>query len=48
MRVREWQDVYTQLRTTCVKEIGFPVNAEPADFSKYSRRSIQWLVSHIG
>ncbi|MDX7568961.1 hypothetical protein SJ550_26170, partial [Serratia marcescens] len=29
MRVREWQDVYTQLRQV-VKELGFPINSQPA------------------
>ncbi|MCW0137529.1 hypothetical protein OIU92_28705 [Escherichia coli] len=31
LRVREWQDIYTQLRQV-VKELGIPVNSEPAEY----------------
>jgi ATP-dependent helicase HrpA len=31
LRVREWQDIYTQLRQV-VKELGMPVNSEPAEY----------------
>ncbi|KIC84764.1 ATP-dependent RNA helicase HrpA, partial [Pantoea agglomerans] len=30
LRVREWQDIYTQLRQV-VRELGIPVNSEPAE-----------------
>ncbi|CRL59661.1 ATP-dependent RNA helicase HrpA [Proteus vulgaris] len=47
MRVREWQDVYTQLRQV-VKELGFPVNSEPADFRSVHVALLSGLLSHIG
>lgn len=47
MRVREWQDVYTQLRQV-VKELGFPVNSEPADFRSIHVALLSGLLSHIG
>ncbi|HCV77104.1 MAG TPA: hypothetical protein DGS68_10275, partial [Pseudomonas sp.] len=31
LRVREWQDIYTQLRQV-VRELGMPVNSEPAPY----------------
>lgn len=47
MRVREWQDVYTQLRQV-VKELGFPVNSEPADFRSVHVSLLSGLLSHVG
>lgn len=47
MRVREWQDVYTQLRQV-VKELGFPINSEPADFRSVHVALLSGLLSHIG
>ncbi|WP_193016580.1 MULTISPECIES: ATP-dependent RNA helicase HrpA [Gammaproteobacteria] len=47
MRIREWQDVYTQLRQV-VKELGFPVNSEPADFRSVHVALLSGLLSHIG
>lgn len=47
MRVREWQDVYTQLRQV-VKELGFPVNSEPADFRSVHVALLSGLLSHVG
>ena len=35
--VREWQDIYTQLRQV-VKELGLPVNSEPAGIAKFTPR----------
>lgn len=37
LRVREWQDIYTQLRQV-VKELGIPVNSEPAGIAKFTLR----------
>lgn len=47
LRVREWQDVYTQLRQV-VKELGFAVNSIPADFRSVHTGLLSGLLSHIG
>ncbi|ACS85542.1 ATP-dependent RNA helicase HrpA [Musicola paradisiaca] len=47
LRVREWQDVYTQLRQV-VKELGFPVNSEPTDYRSLHCALLTGLLSHIG
>lgn len=47
LRVREWQDIYTQLRQV-VKEQRLPVNSEPADFRSLHCALLTGLLSHIG
>jgi ATP-dependent helicase HrpA len=47
LRVREWQDVYTQLRQV-VKELGFPVNSAVADYRSVHTALLSGLLSHIG
>ncbi|MFZ4832106.1 ATP-dependent RNA helicase HrpA [Rouxiella sp. Mn2063] len=47
LRVREWQDIYTQLRQV-VKELGFAVNSEPADYLSIHCALLTGLLSHIG
>ena len=47
LRVREWQDIYTQLRQV-VKELGIPVNSEPADYREIHIALLTGLLSHIG
>ncbi|RLM26477.1 ATP-dependent RNA helicase HrpA [Brenneria alni] len=47
LRVREWQDIYTQLRQV-VKELGLPVNSEPADYRSIHCALLTGLLSHIG
>lgn len=47
LRVREWQDIYTQLRQV-VKELGLPVNSEPADYRSVHTALLSGLLSHIG
>ncbi|MCC8365727.1 ATP-dependent RNA helicase HrpA [Xenorhabdus sp. PB61.4] len=47
LRVREWQDVYTQLRQV-VKEIGIPVNSQEADYRSIHIALLTGLLSHIG
>ncbi|KEP73608.1 hypothetical protein HR12_04120 [Microbacterium sp. SUBG005] len=39
LRVREWQDIYTQLRQV-VKELGIPVNSEPAEIPRNPYRPV--------
>ncbi|MEH0876131.1 ATP-dependent RNA helicase HrpA [Pectobacterium cacticida] len=47
LRVREWQDIYTQLRQV-VKELRLPVNSEPADYLSIHCALLTGLLSHIG
>jgi len=47
LRVREWQDIYTQLRQV-VREQGLPVNSEPAPFREVHTALLTGLLSHIG
>ena len=47
LRVREWQDIYTQLRQV-VREQGIPLNSEPADFRSVHTALLTGLLSHIG
>ncbi|WP_261653462.1 ATP-dependent RNA helicase HrpA [Erwinia mallotivora] len=47
LRVREWQDIYTQLRQV-VREQGMPLNSEPADFRGLHTALLTGLLSHIG
>lgn len=47
LRVREWQDIYTQLRQV-VRELGLPVNSEPAGFREVHCALLTGLLSHIG
>nr|WP_177216216.1 ATP-dependent RNA helicase HrpA [Xenorhabdus koppenhoeferi] len=47
LRVREWQDVYTQLRQV-VKEIGLPINSQEADYRSIHIALLTGLLSHIG
>lgn len=47
LRVREWQDIYTQLRQV-VKELGLPVNSVPGDYLAVHRSLLTGLLSHIG
>lgn len=47
LRVREWQDIYTQLRQV-VKELGLPVNSVPSDYRSVHSAILAGLLSHIG
>lgn len=47
LRVREWQDIYTQLRQV-VRELGMPVNSEPAPYREVHCALLTGLLSHIG
>lgn len=47
LRVREWQDIYTQLRQV-VKELGLPINSEPSDYRSVHTALLTGLLSHIG
>lgn len=47
LRVREWQDIYTQLRQV-VKELGLPVNSVPSNYRSVHSAILAGLLSHIG
>ncbi|WP_455819902.1 ATP-dependent RNA helicase HrpA [Pseudomonas cerasi] len=47
LRVREWQDIYTQLRQV-VRELGLPVNSTPAEIREIHTALLTGLLSHIG
>ncbi|WP_198674471.1 ATP-dependent RNA helicase HrpA [Idiomarina tyrosinivorans] len=47
MRLREWQDIYTQTRQT-VRELGFAINQEPASYEAIHRALISGLLSQLG
>ena len=46
-RIREWQDIYTQLRQV-VREQGMAINDEPADFRSVHLALLSGMLSHIG
>ncbi|WP_434339608.1 ATP-dependent RNA helicase HrpA [Motilimonas cestriensis] len=47
MRVREWQDIYTQIRQV-IKELNIPINTEPADYDAIHCALIPGMLSHLG
>ncbi|WP_236789443.1 ATP-dependent RNA helicase HrpA [Amycolatopsis sp. GM8] len=47
LRVREWQDIYSQLRQLA-KPLGVTLNSEPADPQRVHVSLIAGLLSHIG
>lgn len=47
LRVREWQDLYAQLRQT-VRELKLPINTEPAQLEQVHQALLAGLLSHIG
>ncbi|MDO4626423.1 MAG: ATP-dependent RNA helicase HrpA [Pasteurellaceae bacterium] len=47
LRVREWQDIYHQIRLT-VREMGLPINSAPAQYQAIHCALLSGLLSHIG
>ncbi|QSX35692.1 ATP-dependent RNA helicase HrpA [Shewanella sedimentimangrovi] len=47
LRVREWQDLYAQLRQS-VHELKWRLNGTPADYDSLHRSLLSGLLSHIG
>ncbi|MDG2959830.1 ATP-dependent RNA helicase HrpA [Bisgaard Taxon 10/6] len=47
LRIREWQDIYHQIRLT-VREMGLPINAESAEYPQIHTALLSGLLSHIG
>ena len=47
LRIREWQDIYQQIRLT-VREMGLPINSEKAEYQQIHTALLSGLLSHIG
>ncbi|GAQ55560.1 ATP-dependent RNA helicase HrpA [Streptomyces acidiscabies] len=47
LRIREWQDIYTQLRTVA-KQMGIHLNEEDADADRIHVSLLAGLLSHVG
>ncbi|WP_245587188.1 ATP-dependent RNA helicase HrpA [Aliagarivorans marinus] len=47
MRLREWQDIYSQLRLV-VRELGFAINDQAADYEAIHMSITSGLLSHFG
>nr|WP_216819520.1 ATP-dependent RNA helicase HrpA [Gilliamella sp. N-W3] len=47
LRIREWQDVYTQIRQT-IKQLAFPINSKLADYRSLHIALLSGLLSHVG
>ncbi len=47
LRIREWQDIYHQIRLT-VREMGLPINSKPAEYQQVHSALLTGLLSHIG
>ena len=47
LRVREWQDIYHQLRLS-VREMGLPINTLEANYQQIHTSLLAGLLSHIG
>ncbi len=47
IRVREWQDIYHQIRLT-VREMGLPINSQAAEYPQIHTALLSGLLSHIG
>ncbi|MGI5996413.1 MAG: ATP-dependent RNA helicase HrpA [Saccharomonospora viridis] len=47
LRIREWQDVHSQLRQL-VKQLGFTLNSVPADSQRIHTSLLAGLLSHVG
>nr|WP_243454047.1 ATP-dependent RNA helicase HrpA [Oceanisphaera pacifica] len=47
LRVREWQDIYSQLRLV-VRELGFALNSEPAGYNSLHQALLSGMLSQVG
>lgn len=47
LRVREWQDIYHQIRLTA-REMGLPINSSEAQYAQIHTALLSGLLSHIG
>ncbi|XKM14539.1 ATP-dependent RNA helicase HrpA [Orbaceae bacterium ac157xtp] len=47
LRIKEWQDIYTQIRQT-IKQIGYSINSIEANYQAIHISILSGLLSHIG
>lgn len=47
LRIKEWQDIYTQIRQT-VKQLAIPINSKDGDYQSIHTAILSGLLSHIG
>ncbi|MFT6986737.1 MAG: ATP-dependent helicase HrpA [Psychromonas sp.] len=47
MRVREWQDIYTQIKQV-TDELGIRINQQPSEFDSIHQALLAGLLSHVG
>lgn len=47
LRIKEWQDIYTQIRQT-IKQLNFPINNHDSDYQAIHTSILSGLLSHIG
>lgn len=47
LRIREWQDIYHQIRLS-VREMGLAINSQPAEYFAIHTALLSGLLSHIG
>lgn len=47
LRIKEWQDIYTQIRQT-IKQLNFSINDQEADYKTIHLSILSGLLSHIG
>ncbi|MGN6523816.1 MAG: ATP-dependent RNA helicase HrpA, partial [Actinomycetes bacterium] len=47
LRIREWQDLYSQLRQVC-RQLGFSLNDSPAGPAQLHQALLAGLLSHVG
>ncbi|WP_392564085.1 ATP-dependent RNA helicase HrpA [Orbus wheelerorum] len=47
LRIKEWQDIYTQIRQT-IKQLNIPVNSQDANYQSIHTAILSGMLSHIG
>lgn len=47
LRIKEWQDIYTQIRQT-VKQLAIAINSQDSDYQSIHTAILSGLLSHIG
>lgn len=47
LRIKEWQDIYTQIRQT-IKQLSIPINSIDADYQSIHTAILSGMLSHVG
>ncbi|WP_392562331.1 ATP-dependent RNA helicase HrpA [Orbus sturtevantii] len=47
LRIKEWQDIYTQIRQT-IKQLNIPINSQDANYQSIHTAILSGMLSHIG